>query len=261
MQREPGVPVLVRDHEQRAPGRVGGAGQVPARLDTSDRERVTPLVRRPHELLAPERRCHELRRLLVRRQERDLAAVHVAQIEVVVAAALPGAVGDDVQPIRRDRRHGDVAVEGEGPLLPALEIARHDVEVDAVPPVRRVRERPAGRMRRVVLVPLVDDERLVADVQLRAFVPTCVALDENPPVRQELPGHRLLVEADLPHPGHEEELRRSRKVRRDEQLLAVRRERERRRLPHLEQRAQLDYAATPANDGMTSSPYAFSVSC
>ena len=60
-------------------------------------------------------------------------------------------------------------------------------------------------MRRVVLEAQVDDERLVADVQLRSLVPARVALDEDPPVREELPGHRLFVEGHLPHPGQDEE--------------------------------------------------------
>src|SRR5581483_11547673 len=97
-----------------------------------------------------------------------------------------------------DRR---VAPDLEDALLPALEIARDDVEVDAVPPVRRVRERPPSGVRRVVLVPFVDDERIVADVQLRALVAARVALDEDPSVRQEPAAHRLLAERHLPHAG------------------------------------------------------------
>jgi len=89
-------------------------------------------------------------------------------------------------------------------------------------------------MRRPVDVPLVDDERLVADVQLRPLVAAGVHLDEHASVRQELPEHGLRKSGELLEAGQHEELVRARHVRAHEQLLPVRRERERHRLPHLE---------------------------
>ena len=224
-------------NDERAAARE--AREIPLRLPIADRERVATLVRRPHELVADEARRHMLGRVVVRRQMRDLKAVDVAQIEVVVATAQALPVSDDAPSVRGDRGDRRVAANLEDALLPALEVARDDVEVDAVPAIRRVRDRAPGRVRRVVLEALVDDERLVPDIQLRPLVPAQSALDENPAVGQELPRDGLLEEGDLPHPGYHEELGRSRNVRGDEQLAAIGRERERRRHPQLEQLAEV----------------------
>ena len=109
-----------------------------------------------------------------------------------------------------------------------------------------------------------ETKRLAVDVELRALVAALVDLDEQPPVRQELPADRLVVVGQLLHlaalDGHGEELLRAGSSGADEQTTSVRRERERQRLPHLEQRAQIGYAVTPDSSGMMSSPYACNVS-
>ena len=75
-------------------------------------------------------------------------------------------------------------------------------------------------------------------VELRPLVPARVHLEQDPPVRQELPGDGLAKVRQLPQlsaaGGHDVELARARNVGADEQRLAVGRERERQRLPHLE---------------------------
>ncbi len=129
-----------------------------------------------------EGRC-VFRRLIMGRQMRHVAGVDVAEKQVVVTAARADAVGDDPLSVARDRRDPDVTLELEGALLPALEVARDDVEVHVVPAIRRIRERPSGGVRRVVLVPLVDDERLVAEVELCPLVTARRALDEDTPIR------------------------------------------------------------------------------
>jgi len=189
---------------------------------------------------------------------RDLTTVDVTEIEVVVAAHPAELCGDDLPAVGRDRGDEAVPAELEGPLDAGFEVARDDVEVDSVAAIRREGQRAAGGVRRVVLVPLVDDERLCSGVELRALVAAIVAFDEDPAVGKEPTADAFVVGGHLPHAGQNEELARPWDRRGDEQLLAVRRVRERRRLPRLEQRAEI-YAATPASSGMMSSPYVRSV--
>jgi hypothetical protein len=118
----------------------------------------------------------------------------------------------------------------------------------------------------------VDDQRLETfseQVELRPLVSALVPLDEDAPVGKELPGrHRLGEVGQLPElaaaRGDLVQLLRARHVRRHEQTRSVVGERERHRLPHLEQRPQVGHAraqaVTPATSGMISSPYAWSVS-
>src|SRR5207237_9680815 len=113
-----------------------------------DGERFAPCVRRPHELAtAPDGR-HELRRLVVRRQVRDLTTVDVTEIEVVVAAHPAELCGDDLPAVGRARGDQAVPAELEGPRDAGLEVARDDVEVDTVAAIRRQGQRAAGGVRR-----------------------------------------------------------------------------------------------------------------
>jgi hypothetical protein len=126
---------------------------------------------------------------------------------------------------------------------------RDDVEVGAVTPVRSVCQQRAvtSDVRRRVDVALVDDERLGCGtelrghrVELRAFVPRGVDLEQDAAVGEELAGDRLVEPGQLPRlaatHGHRVQLSRAGHVGVDEQDGAVVGERERRRLPHLEQR-------------------------
>jgi hypothetical protein len=202
----------------------------------------------------------------------DFAGIDLPQEQVVVAGALadpaerdPAAVGrdapDSTQPSRLDR-----------PLVAVRQCPRDDVEVASVATVRRVREqRPrAADVRRRMHEARIDDQRLglgarlrVEQVELRALVPALVHLQEDPPVRQELARYRLGEVGQLPEltaaRRHDVQLLRAGDVRRDEERRAVGGERQRQRLPHLEQRSQIGrpaQAATPENSGMMSSPYA-----
>ena len=244
------VPVFVCDHEQAAATVVAHALEIPVRLDDGyavdgDRERVTPGIRRQRDCLPEPHRRVELGRGVVRRQVDDVATLRVAEVDVVVSALLADAIDRDPAPVRRDGVDAAIAAELEGLLLPGLDVPRDDVEVDAVPSVRRVRECRSGRARRAVDVARIDDERLEPvpeHVELSALVAAPVELDEHAAVRQKEPAHRLRVIGQLLEltagGGHDIQLLGPRKVRADEKLRAVGRERERHRLPHLEQRLE-----------------------
>ena len=91
----------------------------------------------------------------------DLARLRVAEVEVVVAAAVADLVDRDPAAVGRDGFDAAVAAELEDPLVAGLEVAGDDVEVDAVAAVRRVREEPRRRVRGVAMDEArVDDERL-----------------------------------------------------------------------------------------------------
>jgi len=98
-----------------------------------------------------------------------------------------------------------------------------------------------GRMNRLVeqLLSVARLDAIALDVSAR------VDLNEHAPVRQEEPGDRLcdvrqLLELASARREHVE-LVRSRDVRRDEQASAVRRERERHGLLHLEERTEIGW--------------------
>ena len=232
-------------------------------------------ARNPDESREPDR-LEVLRLLVVRRRVDDLARVDLPQVQVVVAGAVGHPADGDPAAVRRDAPDPAPAARLEAPLLSARQRARDDVEVASVAAVRRVREqRPvAADVRRRVHEARIDDERLrlgarlrVEQVELRPLVPALVHLEQDPPVRQELPRHRLREVGQLPELAaarrHDVQLLCAGHVRRDEQRRSVGGERQRQRLPHLEQRPQIGrpaQAATPENSGMMSSPYACSVS-
>ena len=199
-----------------------------------------------------------------------VARLDLPQEQVVVAGAVADPAEGDPASVRRDGGDLAQAARLDGLLLPARQRACDDVEVAAVAAVGRVREqRPvAADVRRRVHETRIDDERLrlgaglrVEQIQLRPLVPALVHLQEDPSVREELSRHRIREVRQLQQLAaarrHDVQLLRARHVRADEQRRPVRRERERQRLPHLEQRPQIgrsSQAATPESSGMMSSP-------
>ncbi len=257
MQDEARVPVLVRDDEQVAPGLVDAAVEIPVRLGDelaadTDRERVTSLVRREDEPVAEPVDREVLGRVVVWRHVLDLARVDAADEDVAVAALLADALDRDAHTVRRHRLDAAVAADLEASFLAAAQVTRHDVEVDAVATVRRVREHAASDAGRPVDEAGIDDERVEAavvaeHVELRAFVATGVDLDEHAPVGQEETRDRLVEARQLLELAaarcNRIELVRPRDVRPHEEERAVTRERERHCLSHLEQRAQIGHLA------------------
>ena len=82
----------------------------------------------------------------------DVAGLDPEQEEVRVAAQLAELLGDDPATVRRDLARRAPTAELEAPLLACLQPPHDDVEVEAVAPVRGVREQRAvaGDMRRPV---------------------------------------------------------------------------------------------------------------
>jgi hypothetical protein len=133
---------------------------------------------------------------------------------------------------------GEVAAQVEGPLLPALEVPDHDLEVAAVAAVRRVGEQRAVARgdRSPVVEARVDDERLLLPVlaehvELRPLVAALVDEQQDASVREEQAVGRLRQVGqlpELPSPGRDdEELAGAGDVGGEQQRRVVGRERER----------------------------------
>ena len=265
-------------------------GEVPPALDhdlprprshvvAGDRGRVAAGARREEEratVRQPGGRPDE--GLLVVPSDLDpLAGLEVDEPEHVVPRAL-GVAGDrERPPVGREARRVAPAAGGvRAALLPGLEGAHVDVEVDPVAPVRGVREHPAvaREARRPVDEARIVDERLrltagIEQVELRALVAGVVHLEQHALGAGDEPADDRLVEVGeaLEEPArtrHAVQLHRPREIRGDEHRLAVGGEVRGQRDPRLEEVAERDearhYAATPAKPGMISSPYALSVS-
>ena len=133
------------------PAVVDAAVEIPVRLDNElAADARSPNVSRPS-LVASTNWSSEplhrevLGRTVVRRHVLDLAGGDVADVDVAVAAPLADPLDGDARPVGRDRLDAAVAAELEDALLAAAQVARDDVEVDAVATVRRVREHVARR--------------------------------------------------------------------------------------------------------------------
>ena len=238
-------------HEHAPAGVVGRARQIPLGLVhdaifAHDRERVASVIRREDEVVAEPDRRVELGRIIVGRHVVDVARLDVADVQVVVTASVAQTLDRDDAPVGGHRRDAAVPAELEHQLVGRLEAESDDVEVDLVPPVGRVREHRAGCHRRGVHEPRVDHERLelrpLQQVQLCALVAALVDLHEHAPVRKKDPGHRLRLVGQLDEVAAARrsfvQLLRAGHGRADEEPCSVRRERERHRLPHLEQRRE-----------------------
>src|SRR3954463_2315690 len=165
VEREPGVAVLVRDHEHVAATLVDAAIEVPRRrvqeLSVDDDAKgVAALVRREQDTSAQPLHGEVLGGALVRRQVLDGAGSRVTEVDVAVTGLGPDPLDRDLRAVGRYRLDAAVAADLEDVLLPAFELACDDIEVDAVAAVRRVREDLSADAWRAVDEPRVHDELL-----------------------------------------------------------------------------------------------------
>ena len=247
-QLEPRVAVLVLVHERVRPRVVDLHAEIPRALEhdlprprshvvAGDRGRVPADARREQER-APVRKPRgraDVGRLVVRRDLDPVARLDVYEQQQVVGRALGEARDSDQAPVGREAT-GRVVPAAEvvhTALLPALERAHDDVEVDFVAAVRRVHEQaPVTRDARVrVHEARVVHERLglvarVEQVELLPLVAGRVHLEQDAlAAGQKAPGHRL-IEVGQPleqaaRARHPVQLHRPREIRGDEHRLAV----------------------------------------